>query len=1240
MRGSQPIVTHDKRSATSLPVVNSLILPWIAPCYSRWDTPSFAMKRPLHFLIIAALAAMAGAGLLLWHLGEERSSVQVPAVVDVRHEPSLLTTSASAFGRPEPALPREYDRGSPSRAGEPSAGGADRWPGSLEIFDAFDEWLAGFESAPENGRPAHVAAGIELAKARRSAMAALIEHDPEEALRRAVPRHLYRHFPQEVVEHLETAIDAAGDYLVSVSCSTGSQAVRTQSHGGFSRHVHILGRVFDAYVPPGLSDLPSAYSTRITGVSLDGKMAVATVDPSPPSPQKGSPALSRLTRIATSSPHQLDLARPSHSPRPTAGFASMSLASSEPSEPEASWTTGDKRLLYIRVAFRDRPADPVSLEEATAEMENVATFVRDSSYGKMDLEVALIPETLHLPSDVGMYGAHWYLESEALRLAREYAGTDQGKEQYDPDLFDLYIIAFQGSPYHPVGRATLGGPGIWLSGFFGHPLILHELGHNLGLPHANFWAPDTDDPVGPGSHREYGDLFDSMGHLPGLHAHYNVAFKAALGWIEPTDVIEVRESAKVRLYRHDHPDGSGLRAIHLLPDGDDTYWIGLCRDSFAKGGVSIRWSDPPGEVSPTGSRLIDVTPQSAAGIDDYPVTRDRIFHDRHKRITIEVEQLGGEGAGQYADLNITVETPPKVLAIPQPSYTFSGEEVVLTVAAEGPGSLSYAWFRNGEEVARTTTPELHMPNATRQRSGDYHVEVRNEFGSTATESVQVIVFPPGFLMPGEIDPTFDIGDGFSGSVHALATDQQDRILVGGGFLSFNGEPVTSLVRLRSDGTLDPSFSANLGGSGDFPPRIQAIALQSDEKMLVGGGTFDYVDGLPRQNLARLNNDGSLDESFDARTNMPNLNDRVLSIAVQNDGRVLVAGRFQQFQDAPAGNLVRLLPDGKTDSSFAIGTGADTDGAVSQVRMGEKGRSMVTGSFRSFNSQPRSGLVRLLENGSFDPDWPSHSFPTFSKLFPLERDGYAVAAWSASYHLKPDGTSFRIAEMDSSVRFAHPMSENLVLTGGSFRNANGAPRNRWAVVDLKGALQWHLTTLEGANNTIEVALPYRENVLLAGRFTSFNGRPANRLVRVNGLLHRSLYPNWLVHYEVPVDEDAPLDDPTSPGIPNLLRYAFALDPVKPDRAGLPQIHRLQVNGEERAALSFTRLRYARDLEYQVEASSDLRTWTPLGDDAIVAAEPEGQLLEHITVADGKPLAGHERRFLRVRVILQDAQETSP
>ena len=86
-------------------------------------------------------------------------------------------------------------------------------------------------------------------------------------------------------------------------------------------------------------------------------------------------------------------------------------------------------------------------------------------------------------------------------------------------------------------------------------------------------------------------------------------------------------------------------------------------------------------------------------------------------------------------------------------------------------------------------------------------------------------------------------------------------------------------------------------------------IQSDGKILVGGYFSTYL-GLKQNFLIRLNSDGSKDESFEIGTGP---NNSILTIALQNDGKIIIGGAFTSYQGFECNRLARL---NKRSASFS------------------------------------------------------------------------------------------------------------------------------------------------------------------------------------------------------------------------------------------------------------------------------------------------------------------------------------
>lgn len=204
----------------------------------------------------------------------------------------------------------------------------------------------------------------------------------------------------------------------------------------------------------------------------------------------------------------------------------------------------------------------------------------------------------------------------------------------------------------------------------------------------------------------------------------------------------------------------------------------------------------------------------------------------------------------------------------------------------------------------------------------------------------------------------------------LASD--GKVIITG---SFNVSGRQNIVRLNSDGTLDTGFSCTLDYQG------QAVAFETDGKILVGG-FFSKVNGQNTGSLVRLNSGGTLDASFAANSGFPNPVD---SIAIQSNGRILVGGGFNSYLGSSRG-LLRLLPDGNLDSTFKIGTSWN-QGSTYEIQVSPLGQIWACGYGASFNGQTVNRLIVL--NGdepSAPPAGPTFSSWVTDNLLPPGLDG--------------------------------------------------------------------------------------------------------------------------------------------------------------------------------------------------------------------------------------------------------------
>ena len=268
------------------------------------------------------------------------------------------------------------------------------------------------------------------------------------------------------------------------------------------------------------------------------------------------------------------------------------------------------RVLVVRVYWGARPpARPTAAATHRQVLADSKAWFGEVSHGRYTVSGTVAPwlKIAH-PGDC-YFGAYRALD-EAVAATRR-AG-------YDLSQYGRLVVYLPCSAGGILGMAHMPGGVVWMFGNLAKGTVMHEQGHNLGLPHASSrvcrragWGPTT------WSSRcysdEYGDEIDAMGNRRA--GHFSAPYKSRLGWL--LRATTVTSSRTVRLTPYEK-GGSGLKAVRIQARGA-TYWLeyrtrtGADR-SLPKGsaGVQIRLQGADGQT-----QLLDAAPGSAAGFDEF-----------------------------------------------------------------------------------------------------------------------------------------------------------------------------------------------------------------------------------------------------------------------------------------------------------------------------------------------------------------------------------------------------------------------------------------------------------------------------------------------------------------------------------------------------------------------------------------------------------------------------------------------
>jgi uncharacterized delta-60 repeat protein len=343
------------------------------------------------------------------------------------------------------------------------------------------------------------------------------------------------------------------------------------------------------------------------------------------------------------------------------------------------------------------------------------------------------------------------------------------------------------------------------------------------------------------------------------------------------------------------------------------------------------------------------------------------------------------------------------------------------------------------------------------------------------------------------------------TVNFVVVQPDTKILIGGDFRALSpngGGPVTRnhIARLNPDGTLDTGFTPTAGGVGST---IYTIALQTDGKVLVGG-SFATFGGQARNNIARLNTDGTLDNTFDP--NVTGTNSAVYSIAVQTDGKIVVGGYFTAIGGQTRNYLARV----DATTGLADSFDANLDSYIATIAIQPDGKILIGGDFQSVSGQTRHHIARVNASGLTDTFDPNSDGIIYSIV--LQPDGKVLAGGDFSFiggQVRHD-----VARLDGTTGLADYFNPNMtgfyvntiamqadgkVLLGGAFNRIGFQTRNNFARVDAINGLADSFDP--NPNNVVFASANQADGkILVGGPFTALapNGGASvtrNRIARL-------------------------------------------------------------------------------------------------------------------------------------------------
>jgi uncharacterized delta-60 repeat protein len=392
---------------------------------------------------------------------------------------------------------------------------------------------------------------------------------------------------------------------------------------------------------------------------------------------------------------------------------------------------------------------------------------------------------------------------------------------------------------------------------------------------------------------------------------------------------------------------------------------------------------------------------------------------------------------------------------------------------------------------------------------------------------------------GSLDSSFNIGT-TNDIVRTIVCQPDSKIIIGGSFTNYNNVTVNRLLRLNSDGTVDNSL--NIGSGINFDPingfnvYINKITIQNDGKILILGSGFSGFNGVSRNNMARINTDGSLDLNFNIGTGFSG---GLYYASLLPDNKILVVGYFSYYNNQFVSNIVKLNSDGSRDLNFDnicvgfnglnSGSGFQYDGQIKTANLQADGKLLVAGEFKAYNGVAKTKLVRLNDNGSLDDNFNYGNLLNFDPVnggsgcvqtIATQPNGKILLGGNIVYYsptnphrgivrLNNDGTkdlSFLTgtganAGFNKTVNKIVLLTDGKIIVGGNFSNYNNSACPSIVRLNANGSLDntflsGHIGNSYGQPYIKDIKIQNDGKILLLGTFNQYLNSSTPNLIRLN------------------------------------------------------------------------------------------------------------------------------------------------
>lgn len=429
-----------------------------------------------------------------------------------------------------------------------------------------------------------------------------------------------------------------------------------------------------------------------------------------------------------------------------------------------------------------------------------------------------------------------------------------------------------------------------------------------------------------------------------------------------------------------------------------------------------------------------------------------------------------------------------------------------------PGASCYLHFASNNQPYPATAITIAGTNTNTVSASialDLPYVTNGVVNSLAFDSVNNVIYLGGnfsYVGPNTgggvlIDDTTGIHDPayarVNGSVAAVAPDGSGGWYIGGSFTNVDGVDRNRVAHILNDGSLDPTWNPNANNS--------VISLTVNGSTVYAGGNFTSIGGLTRNRIAALDATTGVASSWD-----PNANNTVFTIKISGS-TVYAGGSFTTIGGQTRNRLAAL------DSSTGLATGWNpnvNNGYVAALLLNGS-NIYVGGSFLGVSGQARVNIAEVNTTTGIPTAWAPNANNVVNAIGIIGNTVYAGGTFTAiggqtrnltgavdattglatGWNPSPSG--------GSSVVNMLVTSGSTVYVGGTFVIIGGQLRNNIAAIDSSTgvATSWN----PNANNNVTTLALNGSNVYMGGSFSSVGGQLRRGIAALNA--STGVVTNW-------------------------------------------------------------------------------------------------------------------------------------